>query len=103
MNEALHRHKKLMQGYPRHGEGLEAYVDASDTGYTDNSQRVEEDLLESVTKNAGKLNGTNGHAEGSSVNVASYGSINGSKDGSNGHGSIDKVEKAIKDFGIVKS
>lgn len=34
MNTALRRHKELMKEYPRNGEGIEAYVDASDTGYT---------------------------------------------------------------------
>lgn len=33
MNAALRRHKEIMKSYPRNGEGLEAYVDASDTGY----------------------------------------------------------------------
>lgn len=36
MAAALHRHKSLMKGYPRHGAGIDAYVDASDTGYTVN-------------------------------------------------------------------
>lgn len=34
MNTALRHHKELMKEYPRNGEGIEAYVDASDTGYT---------------------------------------------------------------------
>lgn len=37
LNEALRRHKSLMKDYPRNGEGIEAYVDASDTGYTENT------------------------------------------------------------------
>lgn len=37
LNEALRRHKSLMKEYPRNGEGIEAYVDASDTGYTENT------------------------------------------------------------------
>ena len=31
-----------MKSYPRNGEGLEAFVDASDTGYTMNDQPVEQ-------------------------------------------------------------
>merc|ERR1711939_225461 len=42
MNKALRRHKELMKEYPRNGEGLEAYVDASDTGYTQNDVAIEE-------------------------------------------------------------
>ena len=33
---ALKRHKEIMREYPRNGEGIEAFVDASDTGYTMN-------------------------------------------------------------------
>lgn len=32
MNAALRRHKQLMTEYPRQGQGLDAYVDSSDTG-----------------------------------------------------------------------
>ena len=35
LRDALRRHKELAQAYPRAGAGLEAYVDSSDTGYTD--------------------------------------------------------------------
>ncbi|KAJ4502485.1 hypothetical protein HRR78_008492 [Exophiala dermatitidis] len=41
MYAALRRHKSLMKDYPRNGEGLEAFVDASDTGYTVNGLPVE--------------------------------------------------------------
>lgn len=36
LNAALAKHKQLVKEYPRQGAGLEAYVDSSDTGYTDN-------------------------------------------------------------------
>ena len=42
MNAALRRHKEIMKQYPRNGEGLDAFVDASDTGYTLNDQPVED-------------------------------------------------------------
>lgn len=42
LNAALRKHKEVMQGYPRKGEGLEAYVDASDTGYTLNEKKPSE-------------------------------------------------------------
>ncbi|KAK1988642.1 3-dehydroquinate synthase [Colletotrichum cereale] len=43
MCAALKVHKDLMKEYPREGAGLEAYVDASDTGYTINGTSVEEE------------------------------------------------------------
>lgn len=41
MAGALRRHKNLMKEYPRNGAGIEAYVDASDTGYSINRVPVE--------------------------------------------------------------
>jgi 3-dehydroquinate synthase len=41
MYDALRAHKKIMKQYPRNGEGLEAFVDSSDTGYTLNNKPVE--------------------------------------------------------------
>ncbi|KAK0356915.1 hypothetical protein LTR91_003237 [Friedmanniomyces endolithicus] len=43
MAAALRKHKQVMKGYPRKGEGLEAFVDASDTGYTLNEKSVEKE------------------------------------------------------------
>ncbi|KAK1506745.1 3-dehydroquinate synthase [Colletotrichum tamarilloi] len=43
MCAALKVHKDLMKEYPRKGAGLEAYVDASDTGYTINGSSVEDE------------------------------------------------------------
>ncbi|TQN73895.1 Demethyl-4-deoxygadusol synthase [Colletotrichum shisoi] len=43
MCAALKVHKNLMKEYPREGAGLEAYVDASDTGYTINGASVEDE------------------------------------------------------------
>ncbi len=62
MNEALRRHKELMKEYPRSGEGLEAYVDAGDTGYTENAKIGEERVLEAAAK-TGQLNGANCHVD----------------------------------------
>lgn len=59
MNAALRRHKELMKEYPRNGEGIEAYVDASDTGYTENPKAEEERMVEAAAKKAGNLNGLN--------------------------------------------
>lgn len=46
---ALRKHKEIMKGYPRNGEGLEAFVDASDTGYTMNEQSAEQKTKNSVS------------------------------------------------------
>lgn len=69
MYEALRKHKEIMKTYPRNGEGLEAFVDASDTGYTMNGQDAEftkkqtnghkTNIINDDTKN-GHVNGTNG-------------------------------------------
>ena len=65
LNAALRRHKKLMRKYPRNGEGVEAFVDASDTGYADNNES-EVKALETAATKAGSLNG-NGVIHGGSV------------------------------------
>lgn len=77
LNEALRRHKELMKEYPRNGEGLEAYVDASDTGYTEN-MAPEVEALETAAEEAGKLN-ENGVIHGGSV--ANAGLSNGHSNG----------------------
>ena len=79
LNASLKRHKQLMKGFPRNGEGLEAFVDASDTGYTDNNTEVDE--IADASKKAGELNG-NGHINGGIVDGADK--INGGK-AINGH------------------
>lgn len=62
MNEALRRHKEIMKHYPRNGEGIEAYVDSSDTGYTENF-KTKEKVTEQAVKKAGQLNGANGYIQ----------------------------------------
>jgi 3-dehydroquinate synthase len=44
MFAALRKHKEVVKTYPRNGEGLDAFVDASDTGYTMNDKPVESQL-----------------------------------------------------------
>jgi len=64
MNAALKKHKEIMKGYPRQGAGLDAFVDASDTGYTLNDVPVEEAL-----KNPKVANGlSNGAVNGKTPN-----------------------------------
>jgi len=77
MVEALNKHKEIMKGYPRNGEGLEAYVDSSDTGYTQNSKKVEQ------------TNGhTNGHTDSAVINddtAKPDGKLNGETNGVASH------------------
>jgi 3-dehydroquinate synthase len=62
MNAALRKHKEIMKSYPRNGEGIDAFVDASDTGYTVNDAPVEQVMN---GKKNGIVNGqTNGHTNG---------------------------------------
>ena len=78
LNAALRRHKELMREYPRNGEGLEAYVDASDTGYTENN-KSEIEAIEGAAKEAGNLNG-NGYIHGGSVPNGHSNGVNGVKE-----------------------
>ncbi|CZR69635.1 related to PENTAFUNCTIONAL AROM POLYPEPTIDE [Phialocephala subalpina] len=82
MNSALRRHKQLMKEYPRNEEGLEAYVDASDTGYTENTKMEEERVLEAAAKKAGNLNCANGIGKMATGHAAP---TNNPSDGSRGH------------------
>lgn len=95
LNEALRRHKELMKEYPRNGEGLEAYVDASDTGYTDNNS-TESEALKTAAAEAGHLNG-NGFIHGGAV---PKGVTNGVKDFKDTltNGSIDGITNGVNGF-----
>lgn len=68
----LRKHKEVVKNYPRQGEGLEAYVDTSDTGYTDLAQ-----------ENLGVLNTVAENGAGVKKNVAKAVS-NGATNGTNG-------------------
>lgn len=93
LNEALRRHKDLMKEYPRQGEGIEAYVDASDTGYTDNSS-TETEAIQTAAKEAGHLNGNgvihggvvpNGHLNDvKDQDILTNGTADGITNGTNG-------------------
>ncbi|KAF1943460.1 Dehydroquinate synthase-like protein [Clathrospora elynae] len=65
MNKALRRHKELMKEYPRDGAGIDAFVDASDTGYTMNNKPIEDAMHNSKKVMNGLSNGAvNGKAHG---------------------------------------
>ena len=75
MNKALRKHKELMKEYPRKGLGLEAFVDASDTGYTMNNKPVEQEE-----------DTTNGSLKKSLINDDA---VNGQKNGGLGATNVD--------------
>ncbi|EXJ76504.1 3-dehydroquinate synthase [Cladophialophora psammophila CBS 110553] len=56
MYAALKQHKALMKNYPRNGEGIEAFVDVSDTGYTVNNKPVESNSLSNGPSSLNVLN-----------------------------------------------
>ena len=87
LDAALLRHKKLMKQYPRNGEGIEAYVDASDTGYTETNY-AEAEAIETAAKKASDLN-CDGAIHGGRV-------PNGYAKGTNG-----VMEKLVNGSGIV--
>ena len=98
LNAALRRHKELMKDYPRNGEGLEAFVDGSDTGYTENT-KSEVKAVEVAAAKAGNLNGNgaihggsvaNGYTNGTTSTVKEKlingnGAVNGLTNGANGY------------------
>ncbi|CAF9904391.1 hypothetical protein IMSHALPRED_000020 [Imshaugia aleurites] len=97
LNAALRRHKELMKEYPRSGEGLDAFVDAGDTGYTENNE-PEVKAVEVAATKAGSLNG-NGAIHGGSV---PNGHMNGAKgvkeEIANGSGSVDGLTNGINGY-----
>lgn len=71
LNSALRKHKEIMKQYPRNGEGIEAFVDSSDTGYTTNEQSpeakakgVSAELKKIVLNDDSTSNGVNGLSNG---------------------------------------
>lgn len=100
LNAALRRHKQLMKEYPRNGEGLEAYVDASDTGYTENNAR-EVDAIETAAEEAGVLNGDVAIRGGSVPKVHANGLVNGYSNGVTGtaaNGIAEELSNGVNGF-----
>jgi 3-dehydroquinate synthase len=98
LREVLREHKAFVRDLPRRGEGLEAYVDASDTGYTDHASEAlgveqaakQAGLLgerQSVSKGLNGVNG-NGNGNGNGHGINGHGKengVNGNGNGVNGH------------------
>lgn len=109
---ALKKHKEFAKSYQRQGAGLEAYVDSSDTGYT-NQASENKSVMDTVAVNGDGLkqkvaakvaNGTNGHTNGHSnghVNGHTNGHTNGHSNG-NGVKEVQNshVEKIAKTNGV---
>lgn len=97
LNAALRRHKELMKEYPRNGDGLEAFVDASDTGYTENN-KSEVKAVEVAAAKAGSLNG-NGVIHGGKVPNGYMNGTNAVKEKlANGHGAVDGLTNGINGY-----
>ncbi|KAG6364660.1 hypothetical protein INS49_006263 [Diaporthe citri] len=109
---ALKKHKDFAKGYPREGAGLEAFVDGSDTGYTDLASE-NKSVLDTVAENGDGLkaklaakvaNGTNGHANGHAnghTNGHTNGFTNGHTNGNGAKGVQDShVERVAKTNGV---
>ncbi|KAI1621985.1 3-dehydroquinate synthase [Exophiala viscosa] len=76
MYAALRKHKELMKNYPRNGEGLEAFVDASDTGYTVNNKPVEE-TNGSISNGLKKLNVLNDDTQANGAATNGHSNVDG--------------------------
>lgn len=97
LNAALRRHKDLMKEYPRNGEGIEAFVDASDTGYTENN-KPEVQAVEAAAAKAGSLNG-NGAIHGGSVPNRYMNGTNGVKEKlANGDGAVEGLTNGVNGY-----
>jgi len=81
MNAALKKHKQLMKGYPRDGAGLDAFVDASDTGYTLNDVPVEEALKNPKVANGLSNGAVNGHTTNGLKEISNGAIANGYANG----------------------
>lgn len=99
LNNALRKHKEIMKQYPRNGEGIEAFVDSSDTGYTLNDVSPEAKAkgvsaeLKSVVINddSSSSNGVNGLSNGSAKAHAAGAEGNSQQNDSLKNGIASKV------------
>jgi 3-dehydroquinate synthase len=70
---ALRQHKQLVKAYPRQGAGIEAYVDASDTGYTINNRPVDPQMHVHPQKMVSANGNGNGNANANANGAADEG------------------------------
>ncbi|KAI1382013.1 Dehydroquinate synthase-like protein [Hypoxylon crocopeplum] len=79
LKDALKSHKDISKTYPREGAGIEAYVDCSDTGYTD--LETENLSVEKVAMEAGLSRGNLGVTNGIKDVREHTGRVNGHNSG----------------------
>lgn len=85
MAAALRHHKSLMKEYPRQGAGIEAYVDASDTGYTMNKPLVNNHINRAAVPDT---------ADGSKKRIIPDGVVSGLKGLTvNGHSGLHALQE----------
>ena len=92
LQRILEVHKKFVHNYPRQGAGIEAYVDASDTGETkQNKDEIKDEIKAFAEAGIKQVDGgelktelENGHTNGLS-NGHTNGTSNGVANGVNGH------------------
>ncbi|KAM4057788.1 3-dehydroquinate synthase domain-containing protein [Hirsutella rhossiliensis] len=97
MCAALEAHKALMRQFPRSGEGLDAVVDASDTGYTVHGKPLEAEAVDRSQQKGAKVpvSGHNDHINGHANGHASNGVPGGLED------SIDKPGHGAPRFAVA--
>lgn len=107
MHSVLRQHKEMMKQFPRNGEGLEAYVDSSDTGYTENnydeSVALEEAAHQAASANGlskGLTNGIKEHVNGyvSGAGPHMNGELSGVAEIQKKHGLENGIANSLKGY-----
>ncbi|KAI8955794.1 Dehydroquinate synthase-like protein [Xylaria longipes] len=93
LKDALHKHKLLAKAYPREGAGIDAYVDSSDTGYTDLA--AENMSINNTLKAAGVKRPIGTQDGNTKSKVACKGLVNG-HDGDTPRGPVNSLGDGIK-------
>jgi 3-dehydroquinate synthase len=93
MFDALRAHKEVMKSYPRNGEGLEAFVDSTDTGYTLNDKPVEANgHTNGAASGLKKVNVLNDDSTSNGVKPIGVGATNGHATAPEG---VDGLQKGV--------
>ncbi|KAL4734574.1 hypothetical protein BDV11DRAFT_174659 [Aspergillus similis] len=98
MGAALRRHKSLMKGFPRDGAGIEAFVDASDTGYTVNETEHEAEMEKDgakVTSGQAHVDGNGSGAGGPTHAQKMTSDVEGSMRNVFGNGVLNELKKSL--------
>ncbi|CBF69538.1 hypothetical protein AN6403.2 [Aspergillus nidulans FGSC A4] len=95
MGAALRRHKSLMKGFPREGAGIEAFVDASDTGYTMNGTEHEGEKEKDGAKVMNGQAHVNGNGNGPTNAQKITSDVEGSVRNVFGNGVFNELKKSL--------